>query len=93
MCLKVATMPSAQSLSLLDFSFSDFDLSDTETTLGTIRMFVDLNLVQNFQMKYTVGNWPDMLSKVLYITGILENMWDSSFTLLEQEKQHLQKIQ
>lgn len=52
--LKVATVPSAQSLRLQDFSFSDFDLSDTETTLATIRMFVDLNLVQNFQMKYTV---------------------------------------
>lgn len=49
----VATVPSAQSLHLLDFSFSDFDLSDTETTQATIRMFVDLNLVQNFQMKYT----------------------------------------
>lgn len=47
-------MPSAQSLRLLDFSFSDFELSDTETTLATIRMFVDLNLVQNFQMKYMV---------------------------------------
>ncbi len=53
-CLKVTTVPSAQSFRLLDFSFSDFDLSDTETTLATIRMFVDLNLVQNFQMKYTV---------------------------------------
>ncbi|XP_028285307.1 cGMP-specific 3',5'-cyclic phosphodiesterase isoform X2 [Parambassis ranga] len=51
--LQVATVPSAQSLRLLDFSFSDFDLSDTETTLATIRMFIDLNLVQNFQMKYT----------------------------------------
>lgn len=51
--LQVATVPSAQSLSLLDFSFSDFDLSDTATTMGAIRMFVDLNLVQNFQMKYT----------------------------------------
>ncbi|XP_078147962.1 cGMP-specific 3',5'-cyclic phosphodiesterase [Centroberyx gerrardi] len=48
-----ATVPSAQSLRLLDFSFSDFDLSDTETTLATVRMFIDLNLVQNFQMKYT----------------------------------------
>ncbi|KAM9836649.1 cGMP-specific 3',5'-cyclic phosphodiesterase [Aulostomus maculatus] len=51
--LQVATVPSAQSLHLLDFSFSDFDLSDTETTFATIRMFVDLNLVQNFQMKHT----------------------------------------
>ena len=55
-CLKVATIPSAQSLRLMDFSFSDFDLSDTETTLATVRMFVDLNLVQNFQMKHTVRN-------------------------------------
>lgn len=54
MSLKVATVPSAQSLHLLDFSFSDFELSDMETTLATVRMFVDLNLVQNFQMKYTV---------------------------------------
>lgn len=50
-------MPSAQSLSLLDFSFSDFELSDMETTLATVRMFVDLDLVQNFQMKYTVRTW------------------------------------
>ncbi|XP_013872930.1 cGMP-specific 3',5'-cyclic phosphodiesterase [Austrofundulus limnaeus] len=49
----VATVPSAQSLRLLDFSFSDFELSDAETTLATIRMFVDLDLIQNFQMKYT----------------------------------------
>uniref|UniRef100_A0A8C6NR24 Phosphodiesterase n=1 Tax=Nothobranchius furzeri TaxID=105023 RepID=A0A8C6NR24_NOTFU len=53
LCLKVATVPSAQSLRLQDFSFSDFDLSDTETTLATVRMFVDLNLIQTFQMKYT----------------------------------------
>ncbi|XP_027894101.1 cGMP-specific 3',5'-cyclic phosphodiesterase isoform X2 [Xiphophorus couchianus] len=51
--LQVTTVPSAQSLHLLDFSFSDFDLSDTETTLATIRMFIDLKLIQNFQMKYT----------------------------------------
>lgn len=57
-CLKVATVPSAQSLHLLEFSFSDFDLSDTQTTLATIRMFIDLNLVQNFQMKYTVRTNP-----------------------------------
>uniref|UniRef100_A0A8B9HKV0 Phosphodiesterase n=1 Tax=Astyanax mexicanus TaxID=7994 RepID=A0A8B9HKV0_ASTMX len=49
-----ATVPSAQSLRLMDFSFSDFDLSDAETTQAAIRMFVDLKLVQNFQMKYKV---------------------------------------
>ncbi|XP_028660904.1 cGMP-specific 3',5'-cyclic phosphodiesterase isoform X1 [Erpetoichthys calabaricus] len=47
-----ATVPSAQSIKLVEFSFSDFELSDTETALATIRMFTDLGLVQNFQMKY-----------------------------------------
>lgn len=51
---KAATIPSAQSLRILEFSFSDFDLSEAETTQATIRMFVDLKLVQNFQMKYKV---------------------------------------
>ncbi|XP_073197106.1 cGMP-specific 3',5'-cyclic phosphodiesterase isoform X5 [Lepidochelys kempii] len=47
-----AVVPSAQSLKLTDFYFSDFELSDMETTLCSIRMFTDLNLVQNFQMKH-----------------------------------------
>lgn len=48
-------VPSAQTLRISDFSFSDFELSDLETALCTIRMFTDLNLVQNFQMKHEVG--------------------------------------
>ncbi|KAF7252486.1 cGMP-specific 3',5'-cyclic phosphodiesterase [Varanus komodoensis] len=47
-----AVVPSAQSLKLTDFYFSDFELSDMETSLCTVRMFTDLNLVQNFQMKH-----------------------------------------
>ncbi|RMC13542.1 hypothetical protein DUI87_08618 [Hirundo rustica rustica] len=50
--LQAAVVPSAQTLNLTDFYFSDFELSDFETTLCTIRMFTDLNLVQNFQMKH-----------------------------------------
>ncbi|XP_078258532.1 cGMP-specific 3',5'-cyclic phosphodiesterase isoform X4 [Rhinoraja longicauda] len=50
----VKTVPSAHSLKLLDFSFSDFELSEVETTLAAIRMFTDLNFLQNFQMKYEV---------------------------------------
>ncbi|XP_069782713.1 cGMP-specific 3',5'-cyclic phosphodiesterase isoform X4 [Narcine bancroftii] len=48
------TVPSAHSLKLLDFSFSDFDLSDVETTLAAIRMFIDLKFLHIFQMKYEV---------------------------------------
>ncbi|KAB1282484.1 cGMP-specific 3'; 5'-cyclic phosphodiesterase [Camelus dromedarius] len=50
--LEAAVVPSAQTLKITDFSFSDFELSDLETALCTIRMFTDLNLVQNFQMKH-----------------------------------------
>lgn len=53
---KAAVVPSAQTLRITDFSFSDFELSDLETALCTIRMFTDLNLVQNFQMKHEVGS-------------------------------------
>ncbi|XP_054846523.1 cGMP-specific 3',5'-cyclic phosphodiesterase isoform X1 [Eublepharis macularius] len=52
--LQAAVVPSAQSLKLTDFYFSDFELSDMETSLCTVRMFIDLNLVQNFQMKHEV---------------------------------------
>uniref|UniRef100_A0A8C0Z2E6 Phosphodiesterase n=1 Tax=Canis lupus familiaris TaxID=9615 RepID=A0A8C0Z2E6_CANLF len=52
--LEAAVVPSAQTLKITDFSFSDFELSDLETALCTIRMFTDLNLVQNFQMKHEV---------------------------------------
>ncbi|KAM6949337.1 cGMP-specific 3',5'-cyclic phosphodiesterase isoform 2-T2 [Aplochiton taeniatus] len=51
--LQAATIPSAQSLHLMDFSFSDFDLTERETTQAAVRMFVDLNLLQTFQMKYS----------------------------------------
>uniref|UniRef100_A0AAQ5XW02 Phosphodiesterase n=1 Tax=Amphiprion ocellaris TaxID=80972 RepID=A0AAQ5XW02_AMPOC len=75
----VATVPSAQSLRLLDFSFSDFDLSDTETTLATIRMFVDLNLVQNFQMKYTsLCQWI-MSVKKNYRKNVAYHNWRHAF--------------
>uniref|UniRef100_I3JDC3 Phosphodiesterase n=1 Tax=Oreochromis niloticus TaxID=8128 RepID=I3JDC3_ORENI len=78
-CLKLATIPSAQSLHLLDFSFSDFDLSDTETTLATVRMFVDLNLVQNFQMKYTsLCQWI-MSVKKNYRKNVAYHNWRHAF--------------
>uniref|UniRef100_A0A8C2CQE2 Phosphodiesterase n=1 Tax=Cyprinus carpio TaxID=7962 RepID=A0A8C2CQE2_CYPCA len=76
---KAATIPSAQSLRLLDFSFSDFDLTDAETTQATIRMFVDLKLVQNFQMKYkSLCQW--ILSvKKNYRKNVVYHNWRHAF--------------
>ncbi|XP_066577007.1 cGMP-specific 3',5'-cyclic phosphodiesterase isoform X3 [Amia ocellicauda] len=72
-------VPSAQSLRLLDFSFSDFDLSDAETTQAAIRMFTDLNLVQNFQMKYkSLCQW--ILSvKKNYRKNVAYHNWRHAF--------------
>ncbi|XP_062849191.1 cGMP-specific 3',5'-cyclic phosphodiesterase [Trichomycterus rosablanca] len=74
-----ATISSAQSLRLLDFSFSDFDLSDAETTQATIRMFVDLKLVQNCQMKYkSLCQW--ILSvKKNYRKNVAYHNWRHAF--------------
>ncbi|XDV17295.1 hypothetical protein PO909_023182 [Leuciscus waleckii] len=77
--LQAATIPSAQSLRLMDFSFSDFDLSDADTTQATIRMFVDLKLVQNFQMKYkSLCQW--ILSvKKNYRKNVVYHNWRHAF--------------
>ncbi|XP_073691834.1 cGMP-specific 3',5'-cyclic phosphodiesterase isoform X2 [Garra rufa] len=77
--LQAATIPSAQSLRLMDFSFSDFDLTDVETTQATIRMFVDLKLVQNFQMKYkSLCQW--ILSvKKNYRKNVVYHNWRHAF--------------
>ncbi|XP_048826127.1 cGMP-specific 3',5'-cyclic phosphodiesterase isoform X1 [Brienomyrus brachyistius] len=74
-----SSIPSAQSLQLLDFSFSDFDLSDVETTQATVRMFVDLSLVQNFQMKYkSLCQWVLSVKKN-YRKNVAYHNWRHAF--------------
>ncbi|XP_069834535.1 cGMP-specific 3',5'-cyclic phosphodiesterase isoform X3 [Dendropsophus ebraccatus] len=77
--LQGSVVPSAQSLRLTDFYFSDFELTDMETTLATSRMFTDLNLVQNFQMKYeTLCRW--ILSvKKNYRKNVAYHNWRHAF--------------
>uniref|UniRef100_A0A8K9VCV9 Phosphodiesterase n=1 Tax=Oncorhynchus mykiss TaxID=8022 RepID=A0A8K9VCV9_ONCMY len=77
--VKMATVPSAQSLRLMEFSFSDFELSDAETTQATIRMFVDLNLVQNFQMKYKVLCQWILSVKKNYRKNVAYHNWRHAF--------------
>uniref|UniRef100_A0A6Q2ZFN8 Phosphodiesterase n=1 Tax=Esox lucius TaxID=8010 RepID=A0A6Q2ZFN8_ESOLU len=74
-------VPSAQSLRLMEFGFSDFELSDALTTQATIRMFVDLNLVQNFQMKYEVGSLCQWILSVKknYRKNVAYHNWRHAF--------------
>ncbi|KAM9314829.1 cGMP-specific 3',5'-cyclic phosphodiesterase [Pholidichthys leucotaenia] len=50
--LQEVEIPSAESLHVLDFNFSGFSLPEDLTTQATIRMFLDLNLVQDFRIDY-----------------------------------------
>ncbi|KAK5899506.1 hypothetical protein CesoFtcFv8_008982 [Champsocephalus esox] len=53
-----ASIPSAESLHMLDFHFSEFGLPEERSTQATIRMFLDLNLVQDFNIDYkTLCQW------------------------------------
>lgn len=54
--LQETTIPSAESLNILDFHFSDFGLPEDATTQATVRMFLDLNLVQDFNIDYKVSD-------------------------------------
>ncbi|KAK5621550.1 hypothetical protein CRENBAI_001604 [Crenichthys baileyi] len=48
----MAKIPSAESLNILDFHFSDFGLPEDVTSQATVRMFLDLNLEQEFNTDY-----------------------------------------
>ncbi|XP_074552029.1 cGMP-specific 3',5'-cyclic phosphodiesterase [Halichoeres trimaculatus] len=50
--LQEATIPSAESLHILDFNYSSFGVPEDVTTQATVRMFLDLNLVQDFNIDY-----------------------------------------
>lgn len=39
---------------LLDFSFSDFGLDDDDILKVSIRMFIDMNLLERFRINYEV---------------------------------------
>ncbi|XP_065214815.1 cGMP-specific 3',5'-cyclic phosphodiesterase isoform X2 [Planococcus citri] len=47
-------IPSAEVYNLYSFKFIDFDLTDDDTCKAAIRMFLECNLVQKFQIPYQV---------------------------------------
>ncbi|XP_067007873.1 cGMP-specific 3',5'-cyclic phosphodiesterase [Anabrus simplex] len=47
-------IPSAESYNLYSFKFIDFDLTDEDTCRATVRMFLECNLVKQFQIPYDV---------------------------------------
>ena len=62
-------MPVATShhYNLLDYNFSDFTLDDDDTLKATIRMFMDLDLIEAFHINYDVS--------LLLLQSTLIMMW------------------
>uniref|UniRef100_A0A673AK61 PDEase domain-containing protein n=1 Tax=Sphaeramia orbicularis TaxID=375764 RepID=A0A673AK61_9TELE len=54
--LQEADIPSSDSLNILDFYFSDFGLPEDVTAQATVRMFLELNLMQEFNIDYKVSD-------------------------------------
>ncbi|RWS06902.1 cGMP-specific 3', partial [Dinothrombium tinctorium] len=60
---------------LYNFDFSDFGLSENETCLATIRMFMDLRLIRKFHIPYQGNNILQFLSPEDYklVIGMIES--------------------
>ncbi|CAH1783001.1 unnamed protein product [Owenia fusiformis] len=54
MKLKKAVIPKASKYNLYGFDFSDFPLSDDDTVKGTIRMFLETDIMSQFHVPYEV---------------------------------------
>lgn len=52
--LAKAVIPSTQALRLFDFAFSDFSLDEDTMVKATLRMFLDLDLIERFHMDYGI---------------------------------------
>lgn len=52
--LQIAVIPTAQEFKLLEYKFSEFPLDDDNTIKATVRMFLDLDLINKFHITYDV---------------------------------------
>ncbi|KAK2908673.1 hypothetical protein Q8A67_004510 [Cirrhinus molitorella] len=73
--LEEAIIPSADALRLLEFSFSDFEMPPTAMTQAIVRMFLDLNLPQEFSIDYkTLCQWVLSVQKC-YRSNVVYHNW------------------
>ncbi|XP_022315399.2 dual 3',5'-cyclic-AMP and -GMP phosphodiesterase 11-like isoform X1 [Crassostrea virginica] len=80
--LKTMVIPSTYSYNLLDFSFSDFGLDDDDTLKASIRMFIDLNLLERFRINYeTFCRW--LLSVKKNYRDVTYHNWRHAFNVAQ----------
>ncbi|KAH9492518.1 Dual 3',5'-cyclic-AMP and -GMP phosphodiesterase 11 [Bulinus truncatus] len=80
--LKKLPIPSSQYYNLLDYKFSDFNLDDDHTIRATIRMFKDLDLLENFKIDYEIFcRW--MLSVKKNYRNVTYHNWRHAFNVTQ----------
>lgn len=80
--LKKMSILSAQDYGLLDYSFIDFNLDDDGTLKASIRMFLDLNLVDKFRINYeTLCRW--LLSVKKNYRNVTYHNWRHAFNVAQ----------
>lgn len=80
--LKTMVIPSTYAYNLLDFSFSDFGLDDDDTLKASIRMFIDMNLLERFRISYeTLCRW--VLSVKKNYRDVTYHNWRHAFNVAQ----------
>ncbi|XP_041363475.1 dual 3',5'-cyclic-AMP and -GMP phosphodiesterase 11-like [Gigantopelta aegis] len=80
--LRKLSIPSASHFNLLDYNFSDFCLDDDGTLRATIRMFIDLDLIENFRINYeTLCRW--LLSVKKNYRNVTYHNWRHAFNVAQ----------
>ncbi|XP_078716056.1 cGMP-specific 3',5'-cyclic phosphodiesterase isoform X2 [Lampetra fluviatilis] len=77
--LQTTSVPSAQSLNLQDFTFSDFGMVEELTAVGSLRMLLDLSLLQTFSIPYEVACRWILSVRKNYRRNIAYHNWRHAF--------------
>ncbi|XP_039530616.1 cGMP-specific 3',5'-cyclic phosphodiesterase isoform X1 [Pimephales promelas] len=73
--LEESVIPSADVLCLLDFGFSDFNMSQTAMAQAVVRMFLELNLLQDFNIAFkTLCQWV-LSTRKCYRNNVVYHNW------------------
>lgn len=61
------SVPNADTFNLKSFDFDDLKLSDDDTTLACLRIFIDLDLISKFQIPYKVNGTKMIIIKTIFL--------------------------
>eukprot|EP00092_Neocalanus_flemingeri_P076021 GFUD01094260.1.p1 GENE.GFUD01094260.1~~GFUD01094260.1.p1 ORF type:complete len:916 (+),score=231.39 GFUD01094260.1:166-2913(+) len=76
-------VPSSLSLHLQSFSFTDCELEDMDTLMGSLRMFYDLDLVKKFKLNHkTMCQWI-LTVKKNYRPEVVYHNWRHAFNVAQ----------